>query len=177
MFCPYIKYVKLYISKLNLIFHFEHCLGINIYVKKCLNKKNLQWTKSHSKEKWGESLKEDMAHQFNNLFHQHQIKRKNNHYLNFIYPQQVLTGLRKSNFTLLNRSIQFDDNGDPKFGSYSIIFWNHNGEAEEIGYYKFYPSVNFFINSTKIQWYNPGEVTCFSLLCAKYPDFNTYMAI
>lgn len=108
-----------------------------------------------------------MAHQFNNLFHQHQIKGKNNHYLNFIYPQQVLTELRKSNFTLLNQRIQFDDNGDPKFGSYSIVFWNHNGEAEEIGYYKFYPSVNFFINSAKIQWYNPGEVTCFSLLCAK----------
>uniref|UniRef100_A0A3Q3WLT2 G-protein coupled receptors family 3 profile domain-containing protein n=1 Tax=Mola mola TaxID=94237 RepID=A0A3Q3WLT2_MOLML len=75
-----------------------------------------------------------------------------------VSPHMVLAELKKSNFTLLNQSIQFDENGDPKFGSYSIVFWNHDGDAEEIGFYKFHPSVNFFINSTKIQWYTQGEV-------------------
>ncbi|KAM9350332.1 taste receptor type 1 member 1-like [Symphorus nematophorus] len=75
-----------------------------------------------------------------------------------VHPHMVLAALKKSNFTLLNRSIQFDENGDPKFGFYSIVFWNHNGDAEEIGFYYFYPRVNFFIDSTKIQWYTKGEV-------------------
>ncbi|XP_068997064.1 taste receptor type 1 member 1-like [Embiotoca jacksoni] len=75
-----------------------------------------------------------------------------------VYPHRVLAELKKSNFTLLNQHIQFDENGDPKFGSYSIVFWNHSGDAQEIGFYKFHPSVHFFINNTKIQWYTNGEV-------------------
>ncbi|XP_035015538.1 taste receptor type 1 member 1-like [Hippoglossus stenolepis] len=75
-----------------------------------------------------------------------------------VYPHKVLAELKKSNFTLLNRSIQFDENGDPKFGSYSIVFWNKSGNAQEIGFYRVYPSVNFFINSTEIEWYKDGEV-------------------
>ncbi|KAK7884859.1 hypothetical protein WMY93_027982 [Mugilogobius chulae] len=74
-----------------------------------------------------------------------------------VYPYMVLTELQKSNFTLLNQSIQFDKNGDPMFGSYSIVFWK-NKEAEEVGHYKFYPSVDFHINSSKIQWYTKGQV-------------------
>lgn len=77
----------------------------------------------------------------------------NNTYVNFVHPHQVLAELKKSNFMLLNESIQFDENGDPKFGSYSIIFWNQSGAVLEVGHYAFQPSVNFFINSTKIQWY------------------------
>ncbi|XP_040914058.1 taste receptor type 1 member 1-like [Toxotes jaculatrix] len=75
-----------------------------------------------------------------------------------VYPHMVLAELKKSNFMLLNQSIQFDENGDPKFGSYSVVFWNHNGDIEEVGFYKFYPSAHFFINNTKIQWYTNGEV-------------------
>ncbi|XP_041802279.1 taste receptor type 1 member 1-like [Chelmon rostratus] len=75
-----------------------------------------------------------------------------------VYPYMVLAELKKSNFTLLNRSIQFDENGDNKFGSISIVFWNHRGDAEEVGFYKFHPWVNFFINNTKIQWYTKGQV-------------------
>ncbi|XP_037630030.1 taste receptor type 1 member 1-like [Sebastes umbrosus] len=75
-----------------------------------------------------------------------------------VYPYMVLAELKKSNFTLLNQSIQFNEHGDPTFGSYSIVYWNHSGDAEEIGFYKFAPSVNFFINTTKIQWYTNGEV-------------------
>ncbi|KAI9530980.1 hypothetical protein NQZ68_000471 [Dissostichus eleginoides] len=46
----------------------------------------------------------------------------------------VLEELKKSNFTLLNESIRFDENGDPNYGSYSVVFWNHSGDAEEIGF-------------------------------------------
>ncbi|XP_018544356.1 LOW QUALITY PROTEIN: taste receptor type 1 member 1-like [Lates calcarifer] len=75
-----------------------------------------------------------------------------------VYPHMVLAELKKSNFTLLNQSIPFDENGDPKFGSYSIVFWNHSGDVQEIGFYKFYPSVQSFINNSQIQWYTNGEV-------------------
>ncbi|XP_023283330.1 taste receptor type 1 member 1-like [Seriola lalandi dorsalis] len=74
-----------------------------------------------------------------------------------VNPQMVLAELKKSNFTLLNQSIQFDENGDPKFGPYSIIFWNRSGDAEEVGFYHFHTLVKFFINNTKIHWYTNGE--------------------
>ncbi|KAM8753779.1 taste receptor type 1 member 1-like [Acanthopagrus schlegelii] len=82
-----------------------------------------------------------------------------------VYPYMVLAQLKRSNFTLLNRTIKFDENGEPKFGSYSIVFWNHSGDAEEIGFYHFYPQRNFFINSTKIQWYTKGQVP--TSICSK----------
>uniref|UniRef100_A0A3P8TCW4 G-protein coupled receptors family 3 profile domain-containing protein n=1 Tax=Amphiprion percula TaxID=161767 RepID=A0A3P8TCW4_AMPPE len=75
-----------------------------------------------------------------------------------VYPHMVLAELKKSNFTLLNRSIQFDENGDPISGMYDIVFWNQSGEAQEIGFYHFHPSINFFINSSQIQWYTNGTV-------------------
>ncbi|KAI3357297.1 hypothetical protein L3Q82_015746, partial [Scortum barcoo] len=83
-----------------------------------------------------------------------------------VYPSTILAELEKSNFTLLNRSIEFDKTGDPKSGSYNIVFWNRTGNAEEIGFYTFDTSVKFFINNTKIQWYMNGEVT--TSLCS--PD-------
>ncbi|XP_008287219.1 taste receptor type 1 member 1-like [Stegastes partitus] len=75
-----------------------------------------------------------------------------------VYPHMVLAELKKSNFTLLNRNIEFDEFGDPTSGSYDIVYWNQSGDVQEIGFYKFHPSVNFFINSSKIQWYTNGEV-------------------
>ncbi|XP_070766879.1 taste receptor type 1 member 1-like [Enoplosus armatus] len=75
-----------------------------------------------------------------------------------VYPHMVLAELRKSNFTLLNQRVEFDENGDPKFGSYSIVFWNHSGDAEVVGFNTFHPSANFFINNSKIHWYTKGEV-------------------
>ncbi|XP_068588839.1 taste receptor type 1 member 1-like [Cebidichthys violaceus] len=75
-----------------------------------------------------------------------------------VYPHIVLAELKKSNFTLLNQSVTFDENGDPNFGSYSIVFWNQSGDAEEIGFYNFPPKFNFFINVTKIQWYTKEKV-------------------
>ncbi|XP_015233238.1 PREDICTED: taste receptor type 1 member 1-like [Cyprinodon variegatus] len=75
-----------------------------------------------------------------------------------VQPHTVLEELRKSNFTLLNVSIGFNDYGNPRFGSYTIVFWNRSSFAEEIGFHVFYPSVNFFINNTKIEWFTNQEV-------------------
>ncbi|XP_008287220.1 taste receptor type 1 member 1-like [Stegastes partitus] len=75
-----------------------------------------------------------------------------------VYPHKVLEELKKSNFTLLNQHIQFDENGDPKFGGYDVVFWNDSGDAQKIGFHQFYPSVHFSIDSTKIKWYTNGEV-------------------
>lgn len=74
-------------------------------------------------------------------------------------PYQVLAELQKSNFTLLNQTIRFDENGDPMFGSYSIVFWNATGDAQEVGIYTFYPSFQFFINNTKVIWHGTGVVS------------------
>ncbi|XP_051805220.1 taste receptor type 1 member 1 [Acanthochromis polyacanthus] len=74
-----------------------------------------------------------------------------------VYPHKVLAELKRSNFTLLNRNIQFDETGDIMFGVYSIVFWNHHGNVQEIGSYKFHP-FHFFVNDTKIKWFTNGEV-------------------
>ncbi|KAM4571013.1 taste receptor type 1 member 1-like [Fundulus diaphanus] len=75
-----------------------------------------------------------------------------------VHPHMILTELKRSNFSLLNQRVQFDENGDPKYGSYSIVFWNQSGEAEEVGFYSFPPSFQFFINKSKIKWHENGEV-------------------
>lgn len=80
---------------------------------------------------------------------------------------QVLAELKKLHFTLLNQTIEFDENGDPKFGSYDLVYWNKMGDKEDIGFYNFHPFVNFFINDSMIQWYN-NNVSCSSswyILC------------
>ncbi|KAJ0064756.1 hypothetical protein NL108_012995, partial [Boleophthalmus pectinirostris] len=70
---------------------------------------------------------------------------------------KVLAELKKSNFSLLHELIQFDKNSDPKFGFYSIVLWNCSGDAEEIGFYRFHPSVNFYINRANLQWHTGTE--------------------
>lgn len=67
---------------------------------------------------------------------------------------QVLAALKKSNFTLLNERVHFKDNGNPMFGSYAVSFWNQSGDAEKFGSCAFYPSIQFFINESKIQWHS-----------------------
>ena len=91
--------------------------------------------------------------------------RSSNTPLNFVCPHQVLEELKKSNFTLMNHIIRFDQNGNPRFGSYSIVFWNQSGDAQKIGFYNFHPSAHHFINSTKVEWYSGEEVShVFSLI-------------
>uniref|UniRef100_A0A672FBB1 Taste receptor type 1 member 1-like n=1 Tax=Salarias fasciatus TaxID=181472 RepID=A0A672FBB1_SALFA len=75
-----------------------------------------------------------------------------------VNPHMVLAELKKSNFTLFNQTIHFDENGDPNYGLYVVIFWNHNGDVQEVGYYEFYPPFHLVINSTEIQWHTNGKV-------------------
>ena len=93
-------------------------------------------------------------------------------FLKCFYPRQILEELKKLNFTLFNQRIRFDEYGDSKIGSYSIVFWNQTGDAEEIGFYRFYPSVNYFINSSNIQWYEKEVSHLF--LCAFCVDNNFF---
>lgn len=74
---------------------------------------------------------------------------------------QVLTELRKSNFTLLNQTVQFDENGEPMFGPYAIVFWDHDGSIREVGYYNFHGSFDFSINSDIIKWHTADQVSEF----------------
>lgn len=67
---------------------------------------------------------------------------------------QLLAELKKSNFTLLNERVHFNDNGDPRFGSYGVSFWNQSGDAEKFGSCSFYPSIQLSINESKIQWHS-----------------------
>ncbi|XP_061129169.1 taste receptor type 1 member 1 [Syngnathus typhle] len=75
-----------------------------------------------------------------------------------VFPHTVLVELKKSNFTLLNQRVQFDEHGDPNFGSYSIVFWNKSGGIEEIGVYGFSSSLSFAINDSRIHWHGEWEV-------------------
>ncbi|KAM3872416.1 taste receptor type 1 member 1-like [Diretmus argenteus] len=74
-----------------------------------------------------------------------------------VYPHMVLAELKKSNFTLLNVSIGFDEHGEPLFGSHSVVFWNR-GHIEEIGVHDHNPLGRFSINSSKIRWHTNGKV-------------------
>ncbi|XP_029575646.1 taste receptor type 1 member 2.2 [Salmo trutta] len=72
-----------------------------------------------------------------------------------VYPFMLLQELKRSNFTILNRHIEFDSNGDPTCTSYAIVFWNQSGQAQKVGSYETDPAVDvpFSINNTKIHWY------------------------
>lgn len=94
-----------------------------------------------------------------------------------VCPHQVLAELKKSNFTLLNHTIQFDANGNPKFGSFSVVYWSPSGEVEDIGFYKFQPSVHFFINDTKIQWFTSGEVSFTRWMKSTFYKVDLYVLV
>ncbi|XP_061590994.1 taste receptor type 1 member 1 [Cololabis saira] len=81
-----------------------------------------------------------------------------------VYPDKVLAELEKSNFTLLNMTIRFDEKGDLQLEEYPLVFWNHSGEAQMFGFYRFHPTVELSINRTKIRWHKDGEVP--SALCS-----------
>ncbi|XP_061590852.1 taste receptor type 1 member 1-like [Cololabis saira] len=72
------------------------------------------------------------------------------------HPQMVFKELQSSNFTLLNKTINFNETGDPMFGSYSVVFWNHSG-IEVAGSCHFQP-FNLSINDTKIKWRPNGTM-------------------
>lgn len=80
----------------------------------------------------------------------------------------------KSNFTLLDDRIEFDENGDPLHKFYKIVFWDQRGEAEEVGIYKFNPYPHFFINNSKIRWHSNDTVSSFFLFYLIANTANSY---
>ncbi|XP_020778158.2 LOW QUALITY PROTEIN: taste receptor type 1 member 1-like [Boleophthalmus pectinirostris] len=74
-----------------------------------------------------------------------------------VYPHMVLSELKRSKFTLLNHTIEFDQNGDPTFGDFDLITWNSSGAAETVGLYTFQSEPRFSINQSKIQWHTNGQ--------------------
>ncbi|KAK7884856.1 hypothetical protein WMY93_027979 [Mugilogobius chulae] len=83
-----------------------------------------------------------------------------------LYPHMLLSQLKKLNFTLLDHTILFDTNGDPRFGYFNIITWNSSGEAETVGIYTFQSAPHFSINESKIQWHTKGKE---AILCVELP--------
>ncbi|XP_061826483.1 taste receptor type 1 member 1-like [Nerophis lumbriciformis] len=96
-----------------------------------------------------------IAHALHNVL---QSDKDTCHRNNAVNPQKVLAELKKSNFSLLNQTIHFDEHGDPTFGSFFIVFWNQSGDIEEVGFYKFLSSIHFFIDDNKIRWHGNGMV-------------------
>ncbi|XP_034065450.1 taste receptor type 1 member 1-like [Gymnodraco acuticeps] len=89
---------------------------------------------------------------------------RSNGHLNILYPHQVLAELKKSNFTLLNESIRFDENGDPNYGSYSVVFWNHSEDAYRC------------IDCKETEWSAAGSTSC-NLRSVEYIPFTDTGAI
>ncbi|RVE70362.1 hypothetical protein OJAV_G00063700 [Oryzias javanicus] len=75
-----------------------------------------------------------------------------------VYPNMIFAEIQKSNFTLLNRTVLFDETGVLRSGLFSVVVWNSSGDAQEVGFYSFYPTVSFVINISKIIWHTSREV-------------------
>ncbi|XP_072538356.1 taste receptor type 1 member 1-like isoform X2 [Salminus brasiliensis] len=69
-------------------------------------------------------------------------------------PYMLLQHVKKSNFTLQNRQIKFDANGDPP-ASYAVVLWQPKTEPSflMVGTYVTYPTVQFTLNKYLVTWY------------------------
>ncbi|KAG9352948.1 hypothetical protein JZ751_017524, partial [Albula glossodonta] len=68
------------------------------------------------------------------------------------YPYMVTEKLKTVKFTLLNQSVEFDENGDPP-AHYDFIYWDWNSRSHMIiGGYDTGQRVTFEINKTYIHW-------------------------
>ncbi|CAL8259640.1 unnamed protein product [Gadus morhua 'NCC'] len=74
-----------------------------------------------------------------------------------VYPYMVLNEVKKTNLTLLNMTIQFNEFGGLKFPSVNI-FVLAKGVITQVGSYETNPSVVLSINSSLIQWHANGTV-------------------
>ncbi|KAJ8388926.1 hypothetical protein AAFF_G00124870 [Aldrovandia affinis] len=76
-----------------------------------------------------------------------------------LYPYKLLKEIKKSNFTLLNQQIKFDENGDPP-SRYNIVFWNlaSSSPFQHVGSYDTNPTVQFHMNDSLIRWHTNGTI-------------------
>uniref|UniRef100_W5M3H6 Taste receptor type 1 member 1-like n=1 Tax=Lepisosteus oculatus TaxID=7918 RepID=W5M3H6_LEPOC len=76
-----------------------------------------------------------------------------------IIPYQLLQTLKNVNFTLNNRTVSFDKNGDPA-PNYGIVVWDKTLPLyhREIGSYVSDPSIAFHLDEELIRWHSNGTV-------------------
>ncbi|XP_049341514.1 taste receptor type 1 member 1-like [Astyanax mexicanus] len=74
-------------------------------------------------------------------------------------PYLVLQHIRKSNFTLQNRQIKYDANGDPP-ASYAVVLWRPETDPFflTVGTYDTYPTVQFTLIKNLVTWYENRSV-------------------
>ncbi|XP_030078009.1 taste receptor type 1 member 3-like [Microcaecilia unicolor] len=73
-----------------------------------------------------------------------------------LYPWQLLEGIKKVNFTILNTTFYFDENGSPNIG-YDIVTWTRKGKELRIDKIGQYSEELDSINSTLIKWQTAGN--------------------
>ncbi|XP_026867132.2 taste receptor type 1 member 1-like [Electrophorus electricus] len=78
--------------------------------------------------------------------------------IQYIPPYLLLQNVKRSNFTLQNRDIEYDMNGDPP-ASLSVVLWRPHKTPffQIVGTYDTHP-VQFTLNSYLIPWYQNGTV-------------------
>ncbi|XP_076845099.1 taste receptor type 1 member 1-like [Brachyhypopomus gauderio] len=76
-----------------------------------------------------------------------------------IPPNLLLQEVKRSNFTLQDRYIVFDKNGDPT-ASLSVVLWRPDKVPffQTVGTYETHPTLQFTLNTYLIPWYQNGTV-------------------
>ncbi|XP_066547538.1 taste receptor type 1 member 1-like [Amia ocellicauda] len=76
-----------------------------------------------------------------------------------VLPHMVLEGLKKVDFMLKDRVINFDQNGDPT-PYYDIVVWDRTSLEfpKRVGLYTSDPAPRFTLNESLIPWYTNGRV-------------------
>ncbi|KAI4902801.1 hypothetical protein NFI96_011175 [Prochilodus magdalenae] len=71
----------------------------------------------------------------------------------------LLQHMLKANFSLLNRQIRYDENGDPP-ASFSVVLWRPKKVPpfQIVGTYEAYPTVRFTMHNDLVVWYDNGTV-------------------
>ncbi|KAJ3586146.1 hypothetical protein NHX12_012547 [Muraenolepis orangiensis] len=74
-----------------------------------------------------------------------------------VYPYMVLDELKKTNMTILNLTVQFNEKGGLRFPSMNLFIWTKAG-VEQVGSYETTPTVLLSIDNSKLQWHTNGTV-------------------
>ncbi|XP_066546873.1 taste receptor type 1 member 1-like [Amia ocellicauda] len=76
-----------------------------------------------------------------------------------VHPYMVFEKLKKVNFTLHGRVVEFDGNGDPP-AHYDVLFWDWTSSPlfKKIGSFSKQPRTSFFLNESLIRWHTNRTV-------------------
>nr|XP_033777271.1 taste receptor type 1 member 3 [Geotrypetes seraphini] len=73
-----------------------------------------------------------------------------------MYSWQLLKGIKEVNFTVLNTTFYFDENGSPNIG-YDVVTWIHKGKELSVDKISQYSEALDDINSSLIDWQTAGN--------------------